>query len=68
MRKPEDVANEESSVFHQHIFDDFEDRLAVKHFAIEGQLKIRAVLFMPLREPFDSIGRERSRTTLGSTR
>eukprot|EP00969_Alexandrium_andersonii_P048355 2121451-Alexandrium_andersonii.AAC.1 len=61
MRKPEDVNNEEYSFFYQYIFDDWEDHLAMKHFAIEGQFKFRAVIFMPRREPFDSVGSEKKR-------
>lgn len=52
-RKPDDVTEEEYGAFYKSLTNDWDTHMVVKHFAAEGQIEYKSLLYVPKRAPFD---------------
>jgi molecular chaperone HtpG len=58
LRPKSEVKEEEYKEFYKQISRDFEEPLTTIHFAAEGTMEFRALLYLPKRKPFDFYWRE----------
>jgi molecular chaperone HtpG len=53
LRPKSEITAEEYDEFHKHLSHDFENPAKVIHYAAEGAVEFRALLYLPAHKPFD---------------
>ena len=53
VRSPREVPKDDYNVFFKSTFKEFLDPLAFNHFAVEGDIEFRAILYVPGMAPFE---------------
>lgn len=59
LRSAGEVKEDEYNEFYKHISHDFQDPAKTVHYAAEGTLEFKAILFIPSRKPFDMFQQDR---------
>jgi molecular chaperone HtpG len=53
LRPKSEITKEEYNEFYKHLSHDFQDPARVIHYAAEGAVEFRALLYIPVHKPFD---------------